>query len=552
MNSQKVVIVGGVAGGASAAARARRLSEDAEIVLFERDQFISFANCGLPYHISGDIPDRQALLVQTPKSMMEKFNLDIRIQTEVIAINTEAKTVTARNLVNGEQYEEPYDKLVLSPGAAPWVPPIPGLGEAKYFTLRNIPDMDRIKRRINIHAPRSAAVIGGGFIGIEMAEALVANGIETTLIEASNQVMAPIDPEMATPLHQELRRRGVRLLLNEKVCAVDTQGGQTTLVLKDSQLPVDMIILAVGVKPEVTLARDAGLALGATGAIQVNPQMQSSDPDIFAVGDAVQVQNLVSGQEQHVPLAGPANRQGRIAADVIFGRPSAYQHNQGTSVCKVFELAVAATGLNEKQLRQNQTPFEKIYLHSSDHANYYPGATNISFKVLFEPNTGELFGAQAVGPKGVDKRIDVIATAMRGHMKVQELADLELCYAPPFGSAKDVVNHAGNVASNLMYEDMQVCQAENVHQCSDNMLLVDVRNPEEIGELGAIDQSINIPLTELRKRMDELPRDKNIVVYCAVGLRGYIAQRILTQRGFQVKNLSGGYRTYQMLERVGC
>ncbi|WP_096085107.1 FAD-dependent oxidoreductase [Agaribacterium haliotis] len=550
--AKKIVIVGGVAGGASAAARARRLSEDAEIIIFERDRFISFANCGLPYHIGGEIKERAKLLVQTPESMGARFNLDVRIETEVTAIHADKKTVSVHELGSGKVYEESYDELILSPGAVPFVPPIAGVENSKVFTLRNIPDMDNIIRYINVEAPRSAVVVGGGFIGIEMAEALIHRGIETTLLELSNQVLGPLDAEMATPLHTEMRRNGVRLKLGQSLSAISEGDEQLTLELSDGKvIDTDMVIMAIGVRPETSLIRGTDIKLGERGGIAVDAHMRTSVANIWAVGDAIEVKDFVSQQMTTVPLAGPANRQGRIVAENIFGRDTEYKDTQGTSICKVFNLAAASTGQNEKNLKRANIAYEKIYVHAKDHAGYYPGATQVSLKLLFDPQTGSLLGAQSVGEKGVDKRIDVLALAIRSGLTVFDLEESELCYAPPFGSAKDVINQAGFVAANVIRQDMKICQAERVLNCSPNMQIVDVRSPQEIGELGAIDGAINIPVNQLRKRLDELPRDKNIVVYCAVGLRGYVAYRMLVQHGFNVKNLTGGYTTYLMHERIG-
>lgn len=550
--TKKIVIVGGVAGGASAAARARRLSEEAEIIVFERDSFISFANCGLPYHIGGEIKDRNALLVQTPESMKARFNLDIRIQSEVTDIDVESRSVSVKNLNTGEEYQESYDELILSPGAVPIVPPIAGVDSPSVFTLRNIPDMDRIIRMINTEAPRSAVVVGGGYIGIEMAEALIHRGIETTMVELSDQVMPPMDPEMAVPLHQEMRRHGVRLQLKDAVEGIESSAKGLELSLKSGEsLQTDMVILAIGVRPENTLAKMADLALGERRGIQVDEHMRTNQPNVWAVGDAVEVTDFVTGTAAQIPLAGPANRQGRIAADNIFGKPSAYKNTQGTGICKVFDLSAASTGASEKLLVQQGASFEKIYIHGADHAGYYPGATQINLKLLFNPEDGKILGAQAVGPKGVDKRIDVLATALRGGMTVYDLEEFELCYAPPFGSAKDVINQAGFVATNVCLGEHEICQASNVPNCADDAVLIDVRNPTEIGVLGTIEESINIPVNQLRENLDKLPKDKTLIVFCAVGLRGYVAYRLLRNLGYRVRNLTGGYTTYQMVNRVG-
>jgi len=550
--SQKIVIVGGVAGGASAAARARRLSETAEVIIFERDSFISFANCGLPYHISGEIENRDALLVQTPQSMKERFNLDVRIESEVMAIDVDNKKVEIKEVVTGKTYSQDYDQLILSPGARPFVPPFPGSDLPAVYTLRNIPDMDRIIQKINLDTPKKVVVLGGGFIGLEMAEALVHKGLETTLVELSEQVMAPVDPEMATPLHQELRKQGVDLKIKQAVEVIEetAQGLKLTLSSGDV-IEADFAIMAIGVRPETSLAVQAGIKIGARGGIAVDDQMRTSIADIYAVGDAIEVQDLVSGDAALVPLAGPANRQGRIAADVIFGKDSRYKHTQGTAICKVFDLTVATTGMNEKRLKMSNTAYKKVYVHAADHATYYPGATQINFKVLFNPENGKILGAQAVGKQGVDKRIDVIATMLRGGMTVFDMEDAELSYAPPYGSAKDVINQAGFVASNVIRGDHEICLPEKAIECDDNLFMLDVRNPSEIGTIGTIGGSVNIPLPMLRDRLSELPKDRPIMVFCAVGLRGYVAYRMLKQYGFSVKNLTGGYTSYLMTQKIG-
>ncbi len=550
--SKKIVIVGGVAGGASAAARARRLSEEAEIIIFERDSFISFANCGLPYHIGGEIKDRNALLVQTPESMNARFNLDIRIRSEVIAIDTANKTVTVRENIGNKEYTESYDELVLSPGSNPIVPPIPGIDSESVFTLRNIPDMDHIIQKINIEAPRSAVVVGGGYIGIEMAEALIHRGIETTMVELANQIMPPMDPEMAVPLHQEMRRNGVRLQLNDAVESVTEANGCLQLGMRNgATIETDMVIMAIGVKPENSLAKQAGLAVGERGGIKVDSHMKTSAENVWAVGDAIEVKDFVTGQSAQIPLAGPANRQGRIVADNMFGIESEYKDTLGTGICKVFDLSAASTGASEKLLVNQGIEFEKIYVHGADHAGYYPGATQINLKLIFNPKTGLILGAQAVGPKGVDKRIDVLATAIRGKLTVFDLEEFELCYAPPFGSAKDVVNQAGFVASNVVRGEHEICHAADLNEMDENSVLLDVRNPTEIGVLGTIEEALNIPVNNLRDNLDHLPKDKTLLLFCAVGLRGYVAYRMLKQLGYNVKNITGGYTTYQMVKRIG-
>ena len=544
MNSKKLLIVGGVAGGASTAARARRLDENAEIILFERGPDISFANCGLPYHIGGTIEDREKLLVTTPEIMQRKYNFDVRTLTEVVSIDRKKKEVLAKNLQTGEEYTESYDNLVLSPGAAPMRPPIPGIDNENVLSLRNLQDMDRIIERID--GKKNVAVIGGGFIGLEVAEALRELGIGATLIELAPQVMGPADPEMATTLHQEMRLFGVDLRLKTSVTEFKESANGVTLILSDGEsLTVDATILAIGVKPENKLAVEADLEIGTTGGIKVDGHMKTSDDSIYAVGDAVEIIDFVTRQPALIPLAGPANRQGRIAADNIFGRDSVYKDTQGTSICKVFNMAIALTGLSEKMAKRTETPYEKIYVHPSSHAGYYPGAHPISLKLLFDPKTGKVLGAQAVGADGVDKRIDVIAVAIRAGLTVEDLSELELSYAPPFGSAKDVVNYAGFVANNVLTGDSKIFHVEEALKLADNQKLIDVRNEEEVA-MGTIRGAKNIPLPALRENLDQFSKDKEYLIFCQVGLRGYLACRILEQNGIKCRNLSGGYKSYMM------
>ncbi len=543
--NKKLLIVGGVAGGASAAARARRLDENAEIILFERGPDISFANCGLPYHIGGTIAERDKLLVTTPDVMTAKFNIDVRVLSEVVSIDRAKKELAIRDLTSGEEYTEAYDNLILSPGAAPIRPPIPGIDHSNVLTLRNLEDMDRIIKALD--GKRSAAVIGGGYIGLEMAEALREQKYETTLIELAPQVMGPADPEMATVLHQELRLFGVNLKLETSVTAFEESARGVDLILSDGdRLNVDVAVLAIGVKPEATLAIDAGLELGPTGGIKVNERMVTSDPSIHAVGDAVEVTDFATRQPALIPLAGPANRQGRIAADNIFGRDSAYKNTQGTAICKVFNLAIGMTGLSEKMAKRQGIAYEKVYVHPASHASYYPGSHPISLKLIFDPETGKILGAQAVGADGVDKRIDVIAVAIRAGLTVFDLEEMELTYAPPFGSAKDPVNYAGFVAANVLRGDVKLCHVEEACRPTDHQKLIDVRNPEEVAG-GTIPGAKNIPLPQLRERLGDLDKAREYLVFCQVGLRGYLACRILEQNGFKCRNLTGGYKTYGMV-----
>ena len=547
MNMTKLLIIGGVAGGASAAARARRLDENVEIILFERGPDISFANCGLPYHIGGTIAEREKLLITTPQMMETKFNMQVRTLSEVVTIDREKKEISVKNLGTGEEYTENYDTLVLSPGAAPVRPPISGIENPNILTLRNLQDMDKIIQ--SLENKKTAAVIGGGYIGLEMAEALREINIGTSLIELTPQVMGPADPEMAGVLHQELRLFGVDLKLETAVTAFEATSDGVDLILSTGEiLHVDLAILAIGVKPETTLAVDAGLELGSTGGIKVDAHMRTSDPSIYAVGDAVEVLDYISGQPALIPLAGPANRQGRIAADHIFGRESTYNQTQGTAICKVFNLAIGMTGLSEKMAKCSGTPYEKIYVHPASHASYYPGAHPLSLKLLFDPDTGKVLGAQAVGADGVDKRIDVIAVAIRAGLTVYDLEEMELSYAPPYGSAKDPINYAGFVAANALRGDVQLCHVENMCNPTEKQVLIDVRNPEEF-QGGSIPDAVNIPLGQLRGKLGELSKDKEYLVTCQVGLRGYLACRILTQNGFTCRNLTGGYKIYSMTVR---
>ncbi|ELH0895942.1 FAD-dependent oxidoreductase [Vibrio fluvialis] len=560
----KIVIIGGVAGGASAAARARRLSEDAQIIMFERGPFVSFANCGLPYHIGGDIKERANLLLQTPESFLARFNVDVRVMNEVVRINRADKTITVRNLRDQSEYEESYDFLLLSPGAGPIVPPIPGLDNPLTHSLRNIPDMDRILETIQMNQPDHATVIGGGFIGLEMMEAFHQLGIKTTLIEMADQVMTPVDREMAGFAHAEIRTKGIDLRLGIALQAVEFKpatsmpsidsgeniehqhmNGELDLTLSNGEtLTTDILIMAIGVRPETKLAAEAGLQIGELGGIYTNEHMQTSDPNIYAVGDAIEEKDFVTGQSTLVPLAGPANRQGRMAADNMLGRSETYQGTQGTAICKIFDLAVASTGKNEKQLKRAGIEYEKVYVHTASHASYYPGAEIVSFKMLFDPKSGKIFGAQAVGKDGIDKRIDVMAVAQRAGMTVEQLQHLELTYAPPYGSAKDVINQAAFVATNIMKGDAKAIHFDEIDSLTDEQVLLDVRNPGELQNVGYLPGAINIPVDQLRQRMNELPKDKEIIIYCQVGLRGNVAYRQLVNNGYKARNLLGGYRTY--------
>lgn len=543
----KVVIVGGVAGGASAAARLRRLDEDAEIILFEKGEYISYANCGLPYYIGEVIKEREKLVVQTPEAMSKRFNIDIRTLSEVTKINPDEKTVVVHDIKNDRTYTESYDKLILSPGAEPIKPPMPGIDGKNIFTLRTIPDTYRIKDFVDNNKPKKAVVVGGGFIGLEVAENLKEAGLDVTIVELADHVMAPLDYEMAAIVHQRLKDKGVNLILKDGVKEFHHKEGITTVVLNSGNtLITDMVVLGIGVRPDTKLAKDAGLAIGERGGIKVNEYMQTSNPDIYAVGDAIEVKDYINGSNTLIPLAGPANKQGRIAADNICGRKSKYDGTQGTSVAKIFDLTVAATGNNETILKRAGIDYEKVIIHPNSHASYYPDALPMTIKLIFKKDDGKILGAQIVGFDGVDKRIDVIATAIRSNMTVYDLEELELAYAPPYSSAKDPVNMAGFAASNILKGDISVFHWDEVKDIDlSKSLILDVRTDLEY-QLGNIKGSINIPVDELRENLHKIPKDKDIYVYCQVGLRGYIACRILMQNGFKsVKNLSGGYKIYE-------
>lgn len=542
----KLLIIGGVAGGATAAARARRINEHGEIILFERGEHISFANCGLPYYIGGIIEDRADLLVTTREAFMKRYRIDVRVGSQVLAIDRRERRVLVRDLLSGDEYYESYHKVILAPGAEPIKPPISGIDLPGIYHLRDIPDSDRIKALIDFDKPETAIVVGGGFIGLEVAENLVHRGVKTTVVEMAPQVMAPLDPEMAAIVHGHLLEKGVILELGQRVASfaqrgsligVSTSGGR--------ELAADLIISALGVAPENKLAKDAGLALGPRGHIKVDGFMRTEDPDIYAVGDAVEVEDLVTGLPTSIALAGPANKQGRIAADNAMGRQSTYKGALGSSIVRVFDLTIAATGSSEKQLARHSIPFHVSYTHSASHASYYPGAYPMAIKLLFAPDHGRILGAQIVGRAGVDKRIDVLATAIHGGMTVFDLEELELAYAPPYSSAKDPVNMAGFVACNLLKGDAEVVQWHELAAIrKSGAVLLDLRTEKEIEAAGKIPRSIHIPLDELRDSLESLDRRKLYVPYCAVGMRGYLAHRILVQNGFASKNLSGGYRTF--------
>ncbi|AEV67317.1 CoA-disulfide reductase [Acetivibrio clariflavus] len=543
----KVVIVGGVAGGASAATRLRRLDEDAEIILFEKGEYISFANCGLPYYIGEVIKEKDQLVVQTPEAMRKRFNIDVRINSEVTRIFPDKKMVEVCNIKDKTIYTETYDKLILSPGAEPVRPPIPGINSDRVFTLRNIPDTYKIKDFVDSMSPKRAVVVGAGFIGLEVAENLHTRGIKVTVVELADHVIGPMDLDMAAIVHQHLKSKGVELYLKDGVKSLSSANTCVVTELNSGKsLKADMVILGVGVRPETRLAVEAGLKIGTTGGIWVDEYMRTSNPDIYAVGDAVEVTDYITGKPSLIPLAGPANKQGRIAANNICGFAEKYEGTQGSSIVKVFDITVAMTGSNEKVLNRSNIEYEKSFTHSGSHAGYYPGAIPMTIKLLFGKKDGKILGAQIVGYEGVDKRIDVIATAIRAGMTVYDLEKLELAYAPPYSSAKDPVNIAGYSAANILKGDCEIFHWHDVESVDrSKSVLLDVRDEIEFS-LGTIEGSVNIPLNELRNRLDELPKDKEILIFCQAGLRGYIAYRILKQKGFHAKNLSGGYKTYQL------
>lgn len=541
----KVVIVGGVAGGASCAARLRRLDEKAEILMVDRGPYVSFANCGLPYHVGGIIEKESSLLVADEQLFRERFRIDVRTRCEVTEISTGSKTVALRNVETGEVSTEPYDKLVLSPGAAPIRPPLPGIDLPGLFAVKTVPDARNIREWIEAKNARHAVVVGGGFIGLEMAENLIHRGLDVTVVEMLDQVMPPLDPEIARLVERHLEKHGVKLALGDGVAGFRKSGDGALEVLTQSGAAhaADLVILAIGVRPETSLAKLAGLELGERGGIRVDEQMRTSNPDIFAVGDAVEVKDFVTDQRTLIPLAGPANRQGRIAADVIAGRDSRYRGTQGTAICGVFGLAVASTGASEKLLvRLGDKDFEKIYINPRSHAGYYPGAKMLSMKVIFRKSDGRLLGAQAAGEDGIDKRIDVIAMAVQMGGTVHDLEESELCYAPQFGGAKDPVNFAGMVAADVLRNDMPLSH----WNAGEAGFLLDVRDPDEFSD-GHAPDAVNIPLNGLRKRLEELPRDRQILVYCHSGQRAYYATRILVQNGFAAKNISGGILSRSIL-----
>ncbi len=551
MSSKRVLIVGGVAGGASCAARLRRMDEEAEICLLERGPDVSFANCGLPYYVGGVIADRRKLLVATPGQFRDMFNVEVRTRTEVVKIDRPNRRVEVHDLATGTTTTEPYDTLVLSPGATPIRPPVPGVDLPGIYSLRNLADVDRIHARITSHRATRAVVVGAGFIGLEMVENLVRRGLKVTVLELTDQVMPPVDPEMTTPVLNELRAKGVDVQLANGLAGFE-QGPSESLIAIGAdgrRATADLVILAVGVRPDVSLAKEAGLEIGPTGGIRVDDQMRTSDPNILAVGDAVEVRDFVTGKPALVPLAGPANRQGRIAADVIAGRDARFRGVQGTAVVGVFDLTLAMTGATEKTLRRAEIPYRKMITHPFSHASYYPGAHMMALKVLFDPDDGRLLGAQAVGKVGVEKRIDVLAMALQKGATVYDLEEAELCYAPAYGSAKDPVNMVGFAAGNVLRGDVEPVfwdQWKRLQAEGGPMpMVIDVRPPKAVAK-AAVPGTLNIPLSKLRSQLDTLPRDREIWIHCGVGKTSYYAGRILKQKGFDVRNLAGGIVSFKM------
>ena len=546
--AKRILIVGGVAGGASAAARLRRLDETAEIIMFERGNYISFANCGLPYYIGGEIKNRDDLLLQTPESFFKRFNIEVRTRNEVTAIDPEKKQINVKNHSTGEAYIESYDKLILSPGAEPAKPPIPGIDLERVFTLRNVADTDLINDFIDKHKPRRAVIVGAGYIGLEMAENLRRRGMLVSIVEMLDQVLPVMDKEMAGFIQPELQKHDVTLRLNDAVTNFRPSDSMLAVGLKSgTELTCEMAVLAMGVKPEVKLARQAKLEIGTTGGIKVNKQLQTSDPDIYAIGDAIEVRDFVLDNPTLVPLAGPANKQGRMVADNICGGNRQYNGTQGTSILKIFDLTAAMTGATEKALAKTGIEYEKLYIHTANHAGYYPGAKQMHIKLLFSKPEGRVLGAQVIGADGVDKRIDVFAVAIRAGMTVFDLQELELAYAPPYGSGKDPVNIAGFAAANILDGTVEI---KHFTELQKDDFILDVRTPGEFIR-GSVPGAKNIPVDDLRGRLDELPKDRTIHAYCGVGLRSYIACRILKQNGFDVRNLPGGYTTYRAVVNSG-
>ena len=537
----KIIIIGGVAGGMSAAARLRRLDEKSDIIVIEKSGYVSFANCGLPYYIGGVIKEKDSLLLETPSTLKEKFNLDVRVKSEAVSINREKKEIKIKNIETNDEYTESYDKLLISTGAKPFVPDIKGLEEAGYLTLRNIEDMEKISSCIDSDGYKNAVIIGGGFIGLETAENLKHKNINVTIIEKADQVMAPLDPEMASFIHGEIKRRNIALYLNSDITEISNSGKKKIIKLKSGEVvETDIIIASIGVVPDSELAKNAGLKMSSKGAVEVDEYLKTSDSDIYAAGDVIEIKNAVTGQKALVPLAGPANKQGRTAADNILGREEKYTGTIGTSIMKFFNMTAASTGINEKYLKKQDINYKSLFIIKADHAGYYPGASDIYFKILFEPETGKIFGAQAVGEKGADKKIDIIATAILGNISVYKLKDLETAYAPPFNSAKDIINYASYMAENIKRDGLETVSWNE----TDKIGLIDVRTEDEYN-IDHIQGAVNMPLNTLRENMGKLDKNKEYIVYCKVGQRGYNAQRILVNNGYKVKNLNGGFSIYK-------
>jgi len=547
MSQKKIVIIGGVAGGASCAARCRRLDETAEILLLDRGPYVSFANCGLPYYVGDVIKEEGKLLLASEALFRNRFKIEVRTRHEAVGIDRDKREIEVKELATGRVYRESYDALVLSPGAMAVRPPLSGIDLPGIFVMRSIPDSRDVRAWIDVKQAKSAVVVGGGFIGLEMAENLAHRGLSVTVVEMLNQVMPPLDPEMAQPVQQHMEAHGMKMALGDGVAGFETNDGGQLVVKTQSGAAYagDLVILAIGVRPETALAKAAGLELGERGGIRVDDQMHTSDPAIWAVGDAVETRDIVTNQATLIPLAGPANRQGRIAADVICGRDSHFRGVQGTAICGVFDIAVASTGASEKALqRAGITDYEKVYLHPNQHVGYYPGAKQINLKLIFQKSDGRILGAQAVGEADVARRIDVIATAIQFGGTVYDLEEAELCYAPQFGGAKDPVNFAGMIASNALRGDNPLADWGQLG--SESVFLLDVRDPDEFEE-GHIPGAVNLPLNEIRSRIEELPRDREISIYCGVGQRAYYATRLLLQNGYRAKNLAGGIRTYKQI-----
>lgn len=538
----KTIIIGGVAGGASAAARLRRLDEKTEIIVLEKGEFVSFANCGLPYYIGGEITDKSALTLQSPESFKARFNIDVRIFNEAVNINPNEKTVTVKNVLTGKNYTETYETLILSPGAAPIIPDIPGISSANVFTLRNIPDTIKIKNYINTEKPKSAVVVGGGYIGVEMAENLAKAGLDVSIVELADHLIAPLDFDMAADVHRYIKEKGIKLFLHDGVTAFE----HNKIILQTGEIHADMVILSVGVRPETAIARACGIKTNSRGSIVTDSRMRTNIPDIYAVGDAVETENYITKTPSFIPLAGPANKQGRIAADNIAGYESEYTGTQGSAVLKLFDMTVATTGLNEKDAQLNKIDYDKTYIYSSSHASYYPNGNMMSIKALWDRKSLKIIGAQIIGFDGADKRMDVIASAIRFGGKITDLTRLELCYAPPFSSAKDPVNMLGFAAENIVsgkikqffWHDVEALPRDN------SITLLDVRTVTEF-KRGKIDGFINIPLDSLRSELDAIPKNKPVYVHCHSGLRSYIACRILQGHGYNCYNLAGGWRLYE-------